>query len=369
MIDAFSATPDAVANGAATEFTWTWSYANAPTPEPSCSVDQSVGIVTNGSTTSQSLAQDTTFTLTCTNAAGSDTAQATVTLTAWMFIDSGTSAWLRDVTFVDSSTGWVVGDGGTILKTVDAGIAWAPQTSNVSHNLNDVHFIDANNGWVVGDSATLIQTTDGGSSWTSLTVPVTKRLEGVCFLDSNTGWVSGDGGALQATTDGGNSWSGLFASHVTDVFYDIHFFDANAGVSMSYNATTQNARRARTSDGGATWGGTSLGNDRVSGMFFVDGTTGWIVGSNVIFKSTSSGFNWVSTSVPGSWYGVHFADANTGWAVGLAGAMVKTTDGGDNWVPLTSGTLTAFNAVYFADVNTGWVVGRDGAIFKTESGG
>jgi hypothetical protein len=72
------ATPASVPASTATNVRWTWTYANQPTPTPSCSMDQGVGALTSGMTTRVTLSSDTVFTLTCTNAAGSATAQVTV---------------------------------------------------------------------------------------------------------------------------------------------------------------------------------------------------------------------------------------------------------------------------------------------------
>ena len=78
-IDSLSASPNHVISGQATNVAWSWSYSNAPTPTPTCTIDQGVGTLTSGTTTSVNLTDNTTFTLTCTNSAGSD--EATVEIT------------------------------------------------------------------------------------------------------------------------------------------------------------------------------------------------------------------------------------------------------------------------------------------------
>lgn len=78
----FTATPSAVTAGLPAQVTWEWTFASPPELAPSCSIDNGVGTLESGTATSVTLAADTTFTLTCTNDAGSDTAQATVTVGA-----------------------------------------------------------------------------------------------------------------------------------------------------------------------------------------------------------------------------------------------------------------------------------------------
>jgi len=74
-------------------------------------------------------------------------------------------------------------------------------------------------------------------------------------------------------------------------------------------------------------------------------------------------------------YSVHFpVDAQTGYAVGWSGTILKTTDGGANWVSQTSGFPSSFlYAVHFpVDASTGYVVGENmnlRVILKTTNGG
>ena len=52
---------------------------------------------------------------------------ALVSAQAWVSLNSGTTKTLRSVYFVNTDTGWVVGDSGTILKTTDGGLNWQSQ--------------------------------------------------------------------------------------------------------------------------------------------------------------------------------------------------------------------------------------------------
>jgi len=79
-LNGFVASPTTVVSGVATNVTWTWTYGNSPVPAPTCSIDQGVGALTNGSVRSITITADTVFTLTCTNTGGTSTRQVTVTL-------------------------------------------------------------------------------------------------------------------------------------------------------------------------------------------------------------------------------------------------------------------------------------------------
>lgn len=79
----------------------------------------------------------------------------------WVAIDSGTTANLRSVTFVDASTGWAVGDG-VILHTTDGGQTWSQQVSPTGATLLDVAAVNADLVYAVGGSRTVLKTVVGG---------------------------------------------------------------------------------------------------------------------------------------------------------------------------------------------------------------
>src|ERR1044072_3562457 len=80
----------------------------------------------------------------------------------WSPVDSGTTSTLSGAVLLDSGTGFIVGDTGTILKSTDAGATWAPLTSGTSATLHGGYFLDPNEGVAVGDGGTILRTTDGG---------------------------------------------------------------------------------------------------------------------------------------------------------------------------------------------------------------
>jgi len=81
VIGTFSASPAAVVVAQATKVTWTWSFANGPTPTPTCAIDQGVGSLTSGASTSVTLYSKTTFTLTCSSSAGKGTSTVSLATT------------------------------------------------------------------------------------------------------------------------------------------------------------------------------------------------------------------------------------------------------------------------------------------------
>jgi len=72
---------------------------------------------------------------------------------------------LNSVDFIDQNTGWAIGQGGTILKTTNAGSTWITQSNGTINLLNSVSFADVNNGLIAGWGGMIIKTTNGGTTW------------------------------------------------------------------------------------------------------------------------------------------------------------------------------------------------------------
>ena len=149
--------------------------------------------------------------------------------------------------FVDANNGWMIGSainnvGGSTLnniyRTTDGGSTWSGQTSNIG-NANALYFSDLLHGWIVGNNGLILKTIDGGTNWTTVTnAALTSqfRSKAVFFLDANTGWIGtgnenteGVGSQLiLATKDGGSTWT-TQSTPVTNSIFSISFWDANNG--------------------------------------------------------------------------------------------------------------------------------------------
>ncbi len=105
-------------------------------------------------------------------------------------------------------------------------------------------------------------------------------------------------------------------------------------------------------------------------VFFVDANTGGAVGvAGTILRTTDGGANWTTQTCPGgNLFGVCFTNANTGIAVG-EGIIYRTTNGGANWINVTLPAPGLLFGVTFADANTGFIAGSAGDIFRTTDAG
>jgi hypothetical protein len=62
-------------------------------------------------------------------------------------------------------------------------------------------------------------------------------------------------------------------------------------------------------------------------------------------------------------------DSAVGYAGGSRGRIIRTTNGGDTWFQMASGTIRALTAVQFVDRDTGWATTGAGLILKSTNSG
>lgn len=153
-------------------------------------------------------------------------------------------------------------------------------------------------------------------------------------------------------------WTKVNASRLVNTYmYDVEFISSTVGHAIGINSS--GTFIYRTTDGGSTW--TSLkGMGLLPASFeFLDENTGIAGGKGTkckcmaISRTTDGGATWTLDSIPSAdgvvgeidGYGVNamsFSDASTGYSVGLNGMILKTIDGGMNWLRQDIGNETDF---------------------------
>lgn len=287
--------------------------------------------------------------------------------TEWKIQNSGTSEDLWTIDFINENTGFIAGSGGIILKTTNAGNNWTSLHAGFN-NLIGVDFIDEQRGWVSGHNGTIYKTTNGGLNWVIKNCPTVRNLFFVQFVNPNTGYISSDAGVLKST-DAGESWNFSFLS--SSPVYRVYFLNETHGW-FGDNIANQ----FLSSNGGHHW----LYTQNVPGAGnisyeFVNQWTGWAVGyNNSIIKTTDGGYNWLKQSdglsLTTQLRDVEFINnsSDTGWIVGRSNTVLKTTNSGTNWVSQITPVNAEFTSVKFVNSKTGWVAGFSGVILNTTSG-
>ena len=309
---------------------------------------------------------------------------------------------LYDVCFVDQAIGYVVGEKGTILKTVDCGVNWTPLNTGTMRNFNMVTFLNENTGYIVsgrylmktidggetwldietgaetsfsdmffinenmgflsGAVGSLLKTTDGGVTWTKALIPDNKFVNSIWFPSETTGYAACSMGTVMKSTNGGLTWTASVNQNMLEM-KDVFFLDNNTGFVAGEQGYSM-----RTINGGMNW--TSTGsNYNLKEMNFINGMTGYAISGSSLVKTTNAGTTWTSVGMDNIW-SFDFINENTVFGTGSIGRLFKSTDQGatsENFNP--SVTYDNFNDIHFPTQSTGYAVTWEGEIVKTTDAG
>lgn len=289
---------------------------------------------------------------------------------------------ITDITFLDSLNGYAVQsqDSSFILRTTTGGDNWFiiyKQLFAMTH----VQFLNINTGYAGGGY--LYKTTNAGFNWTQINTPAT-TVEKIFVLNENTIWfVSSDlsTGGTFFTANGGANWIQQYSSFNTNPDR-IYMYNARIGFT---GKSTNGSNFRRTTNGGASWDFLSNSEGLID-MFFADSLTGWKSGFGGFKKTTNGGLNWVAQITPsgGNIIETGISSFNniykdTIWGVGSTiiagsggrGMILRTTNGGDNWlfqVPDTSINIYKYMYIDFVKPLIGWAYNPITGIHTTNGG-
>ena len=311
----------------------------------------------------------------------------------WNQQTSNTTNNLRHVLFTNSSTGYIAGNSGTILKTINGGTNWNPLTSSTTNDLYSVSFPSVNIGYVVGRFETIRKTTNGGTTWILKNIGINNyniHFSDVFFINNLVGCAVGNGyngntnGYIVRTADGGENWTIISSGSVPS--NSIYFSSSNIGYVVGNNGSW-----SKTTDGGLNWVlqsqiSISYGvHPDLASVYFLNDNLGYAAGCSyssgtynyVIAKTTNGGTNWTTQTFSGSssaynFYSIFFPSQDTGYVVGagyLTGEIMKTYNSSSDWSLQHCNFNTGLLSTYFTDNNTGYAVGTGGIILKTTNGG
>lgn len=153
-------------------------------------------------------------------------------------------------------------------------------------------------------------------------------------------------------------------------FTALAFPSAMRGIAAGVIVDEEGKRKPRnvaviTADGGNTWSQIKLDDEPVS-MFFLDDSTGWMVGQRGIWKTEESGRTWkrISRQSNGKLLKVWFLDAMHGFAVGREKTVLESFDGGKSWKkvkaaeePTGNKKIALYSQISFMNSQIGLIVG------------
>lgn len=291
---------------------------------------------------------------------------------------------INDIHFLNSNTGFLATSEygypyfsyGRLYRTTNSGFNWNRILLDSLYYLNKICFIDNNTGFVFGSK--LYKTTDSGLSWV---YKGTGGFTSMSFVNSITGYACGrvDPGIviLSKTTNGGDSWSN-FNTNMTGYYLtmrDLHFWNSNTGIIIGDHFVC-----AKTTNGGINW---SLKLPQNYGIYYdlevVSDSICYITSNSddsTILRSNNYGENWsiVHAQLVNQLYSVDFFSQQNGYAVGIFDLALRSTNGGNNWIPFPSpflsvGTYNKLSKILSTTINNSYIIGEYGSLALTTNGG
>ncbi len=295
-----------------------------------------------------------------------------------------------NIGFADPLNGWVVGQGGLMLRTNDGGLTWTQATNGFSTQWYQIKMANSLVGYIAGQNGYILRTKDGGVRWEVQKVEVTGQIFGrdeslsaVSVIDANTVVVAGPGGTVFKTLDGGDTWVNIGYPKLPDAYWieDVKFLNALEGWVVGLDQDLGHFRSVyHTVDGGLTWVLALEQNSYFFSVDFVDTQRGWIASIGALyFRTVDGGVNWTPHVLPPRFVSpgvseIRFANANVGWVVGWDGLVGKSVDGGLNFTYQDLGRndvhMFGLSIVSTSEV---WISGRTASfqpvMYRTLNGG
>ncbi len=287
----------------------------------------------------------------------------------WTTLNSGTDRALSDLKVFNKDTVVIVGDSGTVLKTVDGGLTWNQYSANTNISLKRVDFLNDSVGIAISKNGLMIKTIDGGISWNPI-----QNLVGVYYFNDliitsdSTIVVVGNfiNGNILKSFDFGANW-------IVDSLPSWNISSIDLINDSSWFVADQNANIFRTNNKGSNWMQLNVGSGwaNIEDLDIVNDTLvfGFGVAPNCtdcFFRSVDGGNSWFSTLQRAMF--LAFLNNGVGYSSNFQ-LMEKTINFGNNFfVERVMGLDTIMTAIKFADQNIGYRVGTHGTIFKTLNG-
>lgn len=272
-----------------------------------------------------------------------------------------TTANLRCVDFVDSTTGFAAGEAGTILKTTDGGLTWNIVRGGDLLDFRSIDFVNATHGWAVSLTGTVVGTTNGGANWMTLSTDplgpnyVLGRFYDVEFFGTTEGVAVGTAQdeppfVLHTYNGGSGMWYREMSAGTYEPPPELPSFP-KVGLGEFYAIDYPVAGRA--------W---AVGHDRYKGA---NKPVVWD------YDSARTGTEWYAQTITGTGplYDVDFSSTTLGIAVGSGGRTYRTVNAGVTWTQVLVGQTVDLKGVTWGTTGTAWAVGGSGRIFGTANSG
>jgi photosystem II stability/assembly factor-like uncharacterized protein len=238
--------------------------------------------------------------------------------------------YLTDIFILNADTGYITGRSGALYRSDTSLSNWTPLKTGVTQTLYSVRFVAPNQGIAIGAAGTIIRSIEGDTTWQKLNSNTTKNLYKLYYKNAaQGGYAVGDDGIILRIKNNGNQINKI-PSGTSVPLYDIKFPSDTVGFIVGYDGKIFKLRMA--------------GGEIDEIMSVPSGVTTPL---NEIF----------------------FHGTDTGYIAGEGGVILKSTDGGNSWLPQYTGTANNLRGLYFKSSHKGYAVGSGPSIITTENGG
>ncbi len=263
---------------------------------------------------------------------------------------------------------------------------WLIQESPASERLNRIVFQEDTLGWIVGKGGTILHSSDRGNSWQFQQSGIDNEIFDIFMLDAQYGWAvalqppSGGkfGTNILKTSNGGEDWQSRFIPQ--NYYFSIYFADTLHGFLGGVGGDF-----IETFDGGAQWTPANVDSNvfAVNDIFrfsFYSGDYGYAMGGSfdiagAVWRTTNGGDLWTPIGVsPEPIRDMHFIDSLNIIAVGgdfdFGSGLIKTTDGGINWEYIYLGIFGEARGLGVRSASEYWSpLGFTGTIMTSDDAG
>jgi photosystem II stability/assembly factor-like uncharacterized protein len=205
---------------------------------------------------------------------------------------------------------------------------WTLINANTTKKLTDINLV-SNYGYVVGDSGTILKTINYGSTWTNISIPITDNIKSVSFVNDSVGYFSTPQSIFK-TNNFGTTWSSIYTS--TNTINVIYFLNNTVGFIGTEN------KILKTIDGGITWANQQNTTSEITAISFPTQSVGFFTGGNdastQLYKTTNQGNSFINYPVSFQTIkeDIFFINNNEGFITGwYSPSVLKTIDGGLTW--------------------------------------
>jgi len=160
--------------------------------------------------------------------------------------------------FLDEAFGVVVDDASSLHITTDGGRTWTRAANNLAQSRAGLDVVNESVIWLVGAGGRVWTSTDAGQNWQAVArIPYGGHVEFISFLDEHTGWAaSAESRQLWATGDGGRTWKEIALPQQAGGLAAIVLRTTLAGYLLDRRGVL-----FTTQDGGQTWSSQTMGLD------------------------------------------------------------------------------------------------------------